>query len=111
VATQALRSDIALRLVDISLERLSTSMSRSSTRAPASALSFSSSSDFPVADLADRGHGYRKGTSTMGGDGEVLRHRGLKSSSLQPETSRLWWVLVPDLGHFRLDNTGIRYSV
>jgi hypothetical protein len=47
----------------------------------------------------------------MGGDGEALRHRGLKSSSLQLETSKLWWGSVPDLGHFRLDNTGIRYSV
>jgi len=27
----------------------------------------------------------------MGGDGEALRHRGLKSSSLRLETSKLWW--------------------
>jgi hypothetical protein len=29
--------------------------------------------------LAERGDGSRKGTSTMGGDGEALRHGGLKS--------------------------------
>ena len=27
----------------------------------------------------------------MGGDGEALRHRGLKSSSLRLETSQVWW--------------------
>ena len=27
----------------------------------------------------------------MGGDGEAFRHRGLKSSSLRLETSKLWW--------------------
>jgi hypothetical protein len=31
----------------------------------------------------------------MGGDGEALRHRGLKSSSLGLETSKLWWGSVP----------------
>lgn len=47
----------------------------------------------------------------MGGDGEVLRHRGLKSSSLRLGTSKLWWGSGPRLGRFRLDNAGIRYSV
>ena len=31
----------------------------------------------------------------MGGDGEALRHRGLKSSSLRLETSKLWWGCGP----------------
>jgi hypothetical protein len=31
----------------------------------------------------------------MGGDGEALRHRGLKGSSLRLETSQLWWGFGP----------------
>ena len=59
-------------------------------------------SDLPVVDLADRGHGYRKGTSTMGGDGEALRHRGLKNLSLRQETAKLWWwCVMPDKSKFR----------
>lgn len=34
----------------------------------------------------------------MGGDGEALRHRGLKNLSLRLEMAKLWW-WVPALGH------------
>jgi len=35
----------------------------------------------------------------MGEDGEALRHRGLKSSSLRLETSKLWWGSAPPTYH------------
>jgi hypothetical protein len=44
-------------------------------------------SDLSIADLADRGDGSRKGISTMGGDGEALRHRGLKSFLAERSTA------------------------